>query len=163
MPFRIEAAKRAICHTFLREHPLADGLHEDLRRQSEVKRGSDRSFGLTFGAVFMIIALLPLRHHLPVRWWAVALAVAFAFAAIMAPSLLGPLNRLWARFGDLLHKVTTPLVMGLLFFGALTPVASILRLMGKDPLLLKRDSKRTSYWIERKPPGPAPDSLNQAF
>ena len=128
-----------------------------------MKHGSDRSFGLTFAVVFLIIALLPLRHHLPVRWWAVALAVAFALAAFLAPRLLAPLNRLWARFGDLLHKITTPLVMGLLFFGALTPVASILRLSGKDPLRLKRDSKAASYWIERRPPGPAPDSLHQAF
>ena len=142
---------------------MADGLHEDLRRQGEVKHGSDRSFGLTFAVVFLIIALLPLRHGLGLRWWAVALAVAFALAALLAPRLLAPLNRLWARLGDLLHKITTPLVMGLLFFGALTPVASILRLSGKDPLRLKRDGKAASYWIERRPPGPAPDSLHQAF
>jgi hypothetical protein len=163
MPFRIEAAKRAICHTLSREHSLADGLHEDLRRQGEVRRGSDRSFGFTFAVVFLVIALLPLRHGLGLRWWAAALAVAFALAAFLAPRLLAPLNWLWTRFGDLLHKITTPLVMGLLFFGALTPVAAILRLSGKDPLRLKRDGKLASYWIERRPPGPAPDSLHQAF
>ncbi len=123
---------------------MTDGLHEDLRRQNEVKRGSDRGFGITFAVVFLLIGLLPLRHGLPPRWWAL-------------------LNRLWARFGDLLHKITTPLVMGLLFFGALAPFAVVLRLVGKDPLRLKRDPNATSYWIERRPPGPAPDSLNQAF
>ena len=142
---------------------MADGLHEDLRRQGDVKRGSDRSFGFTFAVVFAVIALLPLRHHLPVRWWAIAVALAFAVAALAAPRVLAPLNNLWAKVGDLLHKITTPIVMGLLFFGAMTPVAAILRLMGKDPLRLKRDSKISSYWIERRPPGPAPDSLNQAF
>jgi hypothetical protein len=147
----------------LKEHLLADGLHEDLRRQGDVKRGSDRSFGFTFAVVFAVIALLPLRHHLPVRWWAIAVALAFAVAALAAPRVLAPLNNLWAKVGDLLHKITTPIVMGLLFFGAMTPVAAILRLMGKDPLRLKRDSKISSYWIERRPPGPAPDSLNQAF
>ncbi len=146
-----------------REEDLSDGLHEDLRRQGDVKRGSDRSFGLTFAVVFAIIALLPLRHHLPVRWWALAIALAFALAALVAPRLLAPLNKLWAKVGDLLHKITTPIIMGLLFFGALTPVAALMRLRGKDSLRLKRDTKSASYWIERKPPGPAPDSLNQAF
>ena len=146
-----------------REEDLSDGLHEDLRRQGDVKRGSDRSFGLTFAVVFAIVALLPLRHHLPVRWWALGIAVAFAIAALAAPHLLAPLNKLWAKVGDLLHKITTPIIMGLLFFGALTPVAALMRLRGKDSLRLKRDTTSTSYWIERKPPGPAPDSLNQAF
>ena len=142
---------------------MSDGLHEDLRRQGDVKRGSDRSFGLTFAVVFAIIALLPLRHHLPVRWWAVGIAAAFAIAALVAPHLLAPLNKLWAKVGDLLHKITTPIIMGLLFFGALTPVAVLMRLRGKDSLRLKRDTKSASYWIERNPPGPPPDSLNQAF
>ncbi len=148
---------------YQREEDLSDGLHEDLRRQGDVKRGSDRSFGLTFAVVFAIIALLPLRHHLPVRWWALGIAVAFAIAALVAPHLLAPLNKLWAKVGDLLHKITTPIIMGLLFFGALTPVAALMRLRGKDSLRLKRDTTAASYWIERKPPGPPPDSLNQAF
>ncbi len=142
---------------------MADGhFHEDLRREGEVKRGSDRSFGFVFAVVFLLVGLMPLRHGAAVRWWAVALALAFVLAALLAPRLLAPLNRLWARFGDLLHKVTTPLIMGLLFYGALTPFALLMRLAGKDPLQLKRKTA-ASYWIERNPPGPAPDSLNQAF
>jgi hypothetical protein len=73
------------------------------------------------------------------------------------------LNKLWARLGDLLHRVTTPLIMGLLFFGALTPWAAIMRVAGRDPLRLKRQTGAATYWIERNPPGPSPDSLNQAF
>jgi hypothetical protein len=143
---------------------VADGsFHEDLKREGEVKRGSDRSFGVVFAVVFLLIGLLPLRHGADMRWWALILAAAFGLAALLAPRLLAPLNRLWARFGDLLHKVTTPLIMGLLFFGALTPCAAIMRMMGKDSLRLKRPSGAASYWIERRPPGPAPDSLNQAF
>jgi len=143
---------------------LTDGsFHEDLGREGEVKRGSDRSFGVVFAVAFVLIGLLPLRHGAHVRWWALALAAAFGLAALLAPRILSPLNRLWARLGDLLHKVTTPLIMGLLFFGALTPCAAIMRLVGKDSLRLKRPSGAASYWIERRPPGPAPDSLNQAF
>jgi hypothetical protein len=71
---------------------------------------------------------------------------------------------LGARFGDLLHKITTPLVMGLLCFrradaGCRDPAPHAARI----PLRLKRDGKAASYWIERRPPGPAPDSLHQAF
>src|SRR5437867_3694299 len=84
-----------------------------------------------------LTGLLPLRHGAHVRWWALALAAAFGLAALLAPRILSPLNRLWARLGDLLHKVTTPLIMGLLFFGALTPCAAIMRLVGKDSLRLK--------------------------
>ncbi len=143
---------------------MADGhFHEDLRREGEVKRGSDRSFGLVFAVVFLLVGLLPLRHGATLRWWAVGLALAFVLAALLAPRFLAPLNRLWARFGDLLHKVTTPLIMGFLFYGALTPWGALMRLAGKDPLQLKRKTAAASYWIERNPPGPAPDSLNQAF
>jgi hypothetical protein len=143
---------------------LSDGqFHEDLRRQGEVKRSSERSFGIVFAVVFLLAGLLPLRHGAAVRWWALALALAFGLAALFAPRVLAPLNKLWARLGDVLHRVTTPLIMGLLFYGALTPWGTIMRIAGKDPLRLKRPIGAASYWIERKPPGPAPDSLNQAF
>jgi hypothetical protein len=143
---------------------LAEGhFHEDLRREGEVKRGSDRSFGIVFAVVFVLIGLLPLRHGAPIRWWALALALAFGLAALLSPHLLAPLNKLWARVGDLLHRVTTPLIMGILFYVALTPCAAIMRIAGKDPLRLKRRAGAASYWIERRPPGPSPDSLNQAF
>jgi hypothetical protein len=143
---------------------LAEGhTHEDLRREGEVKRSSDRSFGIVFAVVFLLLALAPLRHGLPVRWWALALSLAFALVALIAPRLLKPLNKLWAKVGDLMHKVTSPLIMGLLFFVALTPCAAVMRAMGKDPLQLKRKPGGDSYWIQRTPPGPAPDSLNQAF
>ena len=143
---------------------MADGhFHEDLRREGEVKRSSERSFGIVFAVVFLLLGLAPLRHGLPVRWWALALSLAFVLAALLAPRLLKPLNKLWARVGDLMHKITTPLIMGLLYYVALTPCAAAMRMAGKDPLQLKRKSGTASYWIHRTPPGPAPDSLNQAF
>ena len=138
-------------------------IHEDLRRENKVKRSSDRSFGIMFAVVFTLLGLAPLRHGLPVRWWALGIAIAFALAALAMPGLLKPLNRLWAKFGDLLHKVTSPIIMGLLFFVVLMPSGLIMRLMGKDPLRLKRSTAGASYWVLRTPPGPTPESLDRAF
>jgi hypothetical protein len=143
---------------------LAEGLiHEDLRREGKVKRSSDRSFGFVFAVVFLLLGLAPLRHGLPMRWWALVLGLAFGLLALIAPRLLKPLNMIWAKVGDLMHKITSPLIMGILFFVVLMPFGVIMRAMGKDPLGLKRRPEAGSYWITRTPPGPAPDSLNQAF
>lgn len=128
-----------------------------------VEMGSDRSFGLVFAAVFAIVALLPLKDGGEPRLWAGAIAAAFLVAAFVFPKALKPLNKLWFLIGMALHHVVTPLVMGLLFFVTVTPIALVMRVMGKDPLRLNRDGKAASYWINRTPPGPAPDSMRRQF
>ncbi len=90
-------------------------------------------------------------------------AAVFALVALAAPSLLAPLNRLWLKFGLQLHKVTTPLVLGLMFYLIVRPTALVVRLMGKDLLRLKGDREAPSYWIERQPPGPSPDFMPNQF
>lgn len=137
--------------------------HETLKSSRKVELGSNRNFGLVFAGVFAVLAFWPLiRHGEAVRWWALAPAAAFLGLALYADHLLAPLNKLWFRFGLLLHSVVSPLVMGALFYGAVTPVAYVLRLMGKDILRLKRADEK-SYWIERTPPGPAKNSMGQQF
>ena len=131
--------------------------HEDYRRRSAVKRSSNRAFGLVFAAVFALIALWPLLQGDGPRWWALAAGAGFAGLAAMAPRSLAPANRLWHALGMLLGRLVNPLVMGLIFYLAVTPTGLILRLLGKDPLRLKWDPDAASYWIERKPPGPAAD------
>ena len=98
-------------------------------------------------------------------WWPYALVVAAAFGgfALAAPGVLAPLNKLWLKFGLLLHHIINPLVMGLLFFGVITPMALIVRLLGKDLLRLRFDAQAKSYWIPREPPGPAPDTMRHQF
>jgi predicted membrane metal-binding protein len=139
------------------------GFHEDLDRGHEVKGSSERSFGLVFAAVFAVVALWPLLKGGEARGWAGLLALLFLAAALLRPRLLAPLNRLWFRFGLLLHKVVNPLVMGLLFFLTVTPIALLMRGLGKDPLRLRFDPAAESYWIPRQPPGPAPDSMRHQF
>jgi large-conductance mechanosensitive channel len=87
----------------------------------------------------------------------------FLAAASLAPRALKPLNRLWFLFGAFLHKIVSPLVMALLFFVTVTPIAILMRLAGKDPLRLKFDRAAKSYWIERTPPGPAPETMRNQF
>jgi hypothetical protein len=138
-------------------------FHENLAPRDPVKGSSNRGFGLVFVVVFTIVALAPLRHGEPLRLWSLGLAALFLGAALIAPHLLAPLNRLWTRFGLLLHGVVNPIVMGLLFFVTVTPIGLMMRVLGKDPLRLRFDREARSYWIERRPPGPAPQSMRQQF
>ncbi len=125
--------------------------------------GSERSFGLVFAVVFALVCLLPLKDGAEPRLWAGLVAAAFAVVSLAAPKLLKPLNKIWFLFGLLLHKIVSPLVMGLLFFVTVTPIALIMRALGKDPLKLRRDPAAASYWIARQPPGPEPESMRRQF
>lgn len=141
----------------------SQGFHEQFNRDDGVKAGSERAFGLVFAAVFILVGLWPLISAGGVHVWALAVAALFTAAALLAPGVLKPLNRAWFLFGKLLHAIVNPLVMALLFFVTVTPIALIMRLAGKDPLRLKFDREAKSYWIERAPPGPAPESLRRQF
>jgi hypothetical protein len=83
--------------------------------------------------------------------------------AWLSPAALAPLNRVWTRFGLLLHRIVSPVVLGVMFFVVVTPMGLIMRALGKDPLRLRFDRDARSYWIDRRPPGPAPDTLNNQF
>jgi hypothetical protein len=113
--------------------------------------------------VFALIGLVPLLLGHGLRIWALVVAAVFLAAAYLAPRLLAPLNRLWFKFGLLLHHIVNPIVMALIFFGAVLPTALMVRLFGKDLLRLKRDASAKSYWIERDPPGPEPQSMTRQF
>lgn len=129
----------------------------------EVRMGSERSFGLVFTAVFALIGAWPLLGGAEPRIWALGAATAFLAVSLAMPRMLRPLNLLWFKFGLLLHKVVSPLIMGLLFFVTVTPIALIMRAAGKDPLRLKRDPGAESYWIPRRPPGPDGGSMKNQF
>ncbi len=141
----------------------SQGTHESFQPESEVQAGSERSFGIVFTVVFAIVGALPLWSGGPVRFWALAVAALFLIAAFAAPRLLRPLNLLWFRFGLMLHAVVNPLVMGLLFFLTVTPIALIMRLMGKDPLHLGFNADAQSYWVERDPDEMAPETMRRQF
>jgi hypothetical protein len=138
--------------------------HEDFSRQDEnPKQTSDRFFGLTFFVFFLIIALWPLLKQNSVRPVALGIALVFLAVSLVAPALLAPFNRLWLKFGELLHRITSPIILGVMFFGVITPIGFLMRLAGKDLLRMKFDPHCTSYWIRREPPGPEKTSLKRQF
>jgi hypothetical protein len=130
----------------------------------EVEIGSDRSFGFVFAAVFCVIAFSPLlRGRDGVRWWAVAASLGFLVLALAIPELLHRPKLLWFRFGSGLHRIVSPVVMVLIFVGAIVPVGVLARLCGKDFLRLRRKPEAESYWLARQPPGPEGASLRDQF
>jgi hypothetical protein len=138
-------------------------LPENFERDEPAHGSSDRSFGLVFTGVFLVIGLAPLLHDRPMRIWSLAVAAAFLAVALGRASLLAPLNRLWTRFGLLLHRVVNPIVMGAIFYLAITPFGLAMRLIGKDPLRRGFDRAAASYWVDRTPPGPLPQSMSNQF
>ena len=133
--------------------------------------GSEKAFGLVFAVVFGLIGIWPavtvgwMPHINPTafRWWSLVIAAAFLAAALLYPSLLAPLNRGWFKFGLLLSKVMTPIVMGIVFVFTVVPTALIMRLRGNDILRRKMDRSAKSYWITREPPGPARDTMRNQY
>ena len=137
--------------------------HESFNRDDDVRGSSNRSFGIVFAVVFAIIGLFPLLSGGGVRAWALIVAAAFAVVALAFPAALAPLNRIWLKFGLLLHKVVNPIMLGIMFYGVITPTGLIMRAFGKDPLRLRFEKDADTYWIVRTPPGPTPDSLRDQF
>lgn len=138
-------------------------FHEDLRRDEDVPRASERSFGVLFAVVFAIVALWPLLSGGTPRTWAGVLAAGFAALAVVRPQILKPLNSAWLALGGVLHRIVSPLVLGLIYIIAVVPTGFFLRVSGRDPLRLKLDRNATTYWQQRDPPGPPPGSLKDQF
>ena len=112
------------------------------------KINSDKSFGLVFVVVFLIIALWPLLNGNEIRIWSICVSLIFLFLTIIKSTILTPLNKIWNKFGLLLGTIISPLVMAAVFFLVVTPTAYIMRLRRKD-LLNKLYSNKPSYWIKR--------------
>lgn len=137
--------------------------HESFAREETTEGSSNRSFGVVFTVVFAVIGLWPLIAGGAVRLWSLIAAVVFLLAALARPQVLAPLNRLWTRFGLLLQRITNPLIMGLVFYLAVTPTALVMRALGKDLLHRRIDRSAKTYWIDRRPPGPEPETMKQQF
>ena len=124
----------------------------------EIKISSNRSFGIVFFIVFLLIALYPLLKDNDLRIWSLVISFIFLILGLINSKILTPLNRLWFKFGLLLGKIISPLIMGIIFFVVVTPIGIIMRLLKKDLLNLKYNKKET-YWIDKS--GPKSKMKNQ--
>jgi hypothetical protein len=114
-----------------------------------MKNSSNKSFGILFFIVFLIIGLWPLYHSNPIRLWSVIVAVIFLILGLLNSKILSPFNKVWVKFGELLGKIIAPIIMFIVFFVILTPLSLVVRIFKKDLLKLKY-SKEKSYWIKRE-------------
>lgn len=112
--------------------------------------GSNRSFGVVFSAVFLIISFWPLFTEGTIRIWAIFIAIIFLLISYFKPDALYPLNKIWFKFGLLLGSIVSPIVMGIVFFIIVTPIGIIMRIIGKDLLNKKINNSVKSYWIKRE-------------
>jgi hypothetical protein len=113
-----------------------------------IKRKDNITFGILFFFLFLIIGLYPLKSNGTIRIWSVLFSLAFLVITIIRPNLFTFLNKLWIKFGILLGKIISPIVMGLVFFFVVTPIGILVRILKKDVMGLKRGA--TSYWINRE-------------
>ena len=117
----------------------------------DIKIGSNRSFGIVFFLVFLLIATYPLINGSELRLWSLVISIIFLFLGLINSKILNPLNKLWFKFGIFLGKIISPLIMGIIFFLVVTPIGFLMRLLNKDLLNLKFNNN-SSYWIEKTEP-----------
>ena len=124
----------------------------------DIKISSNRSFGIVFFIVFLLIALYPLTYSQDIRIWSVIISIIFLVLGLFNSKILTPLNKLWFKFGIFLGKIISPIIMGIIFFLVVTPIGLLMRLLGKDLINLKYNNNK-SYWIEKN--GPKSKMKNQ--
>src|SRR5262249_17227635 len=142
---------------------MQQSTNERLTREEQATLGSERSFAIVMTVALAIIAGINFWHDGRIWPWLGAIAVLFVVAGYFVPAALKPLNRLWFKLSLLLHAVINPIIMGLVFYGAVLPTGLVMRALGKDLLRLKIDRGSDSYWIKRQPPGPAPQTMKDQF
>lgn len=124
---------------------------------------SNRSFGTLFFVVFGLIGGYRWFHgHAGSSLWFAA-AVATLIVTLLRPDWLAPLNRAWMGLAAVLHRVVSPVVLGVLYFGLFTPAAYVMKVFGRDVLNRRFNPSARSYWVERSPPGPDVDGLPNQF
>ena len=125
---------------------------------SDIKISSNRSFGIVFFIVFLLISIYPIFKDGNIRTWSVLVAILFLVLGLMNAIILTPLNKTWFKFGLILGKIVSPIVMGVVFFTVVTPIAFFMKILGKDLLNLKYNNNK-SYWIDKS--GPKSKMRNQ--
>ena len=121
-----------------------------MSQKSKIKVSSNRSFGLVFFVVFLIIGLWPLLDGGQFKIWSLFFSLLFLVLGLTNSKLLTPINLLWTKFGILLGNIFAPIVMSFIFFLVVTPIGLLMRIMGRDLLRTKYNKSGKSYWIKRE-------------
>lgn len=119
-------------------------------KKEQNKLPSNRSFGILFFLVFLIIGIYPLLKDGDLRIWSLIISIIFLILGLLNSSILYPLNRIWMKFGYLLGAIIAPIVMALIFFGVVTPTGILMKIVGKDLLNLKKKKNKKTYWIKKE-------------
>ena len=127
-------------------------------KNNEIKISSNRSFGVVFFIVFLLISLYPISYSGEIRIWSFIISLIFLILGLINSKILTPLNKLWFKFGIFLGKIVSPIIMGIIFFLVVTPIGLIMKTLRKDLLNLKYNTNK-SYWIEKA--GPKSKMKNQ--
>ena len=122
-----------------------------MKKQTSIEISSNKSFGIVFFVVFLLIGIYPILNDNNLRLWSLILSIIFLILGIMNSKILTPLNLIWFKFGILLGKIVSPLIMSIIFFFVVTPIGFFMRLLKKDLLNLKLNNAKT-YWIEKSDP-----------
>ncbi len=110
---------------------------------------TNRNFGIVFSIFFLVVALWPLLNSNEIRYWSLIISLIFLILGLINSKILTPLNKLWTKFGYFLGSIISPIVMGIVYFAVVTPTGLIMKLLGKDLLLLKKNNNQT-YWIKKE-------------
>jgi len=138
-------------------------MYSAMHKPGKIVLPSDRSFGLLFTVVGALIGAWMLWRGNRFANVAFGVAALFLIAALAYPPVLRPFNSAWMHLGWLLNRLVSPIVMGVIYFGLFTPIATVMRLRGRDVLQRRFDPARDSYWIDRDPPGPDGSSFPRQF
>ena len=113
-----------------------------------IKISSNKSFGIVFFIVFLIVSIYPIFNSGDLKVWSLIISIIFLILGLLNSSILSPLNKLWFRFGILLGSIVSPIVMAIVFFGVVTPTSIVMKIFKKNLLGLKKNNKKT-YWVEK--------------
>ena len=120
-----------------------------MTRNNNIKISSNRNFGLVFFGLFLIISIWPLIYGEELRIWSLFISIIFLLLGLFNSKILTPLNKAWLKFGIFLGNFIAPIIMGIVFFFVVTPTGLIMRLLGKNLLMLKKDKDKSTYWIKK--------------
>lgn len=141
-------------------------MQAEHQEHHKIEGASDRSFGLTVGGIFLAIEIFRLWPEFVLDVIGIVLLVIslpLILLGLVFPVLLAPLNSLWTKLGLVMFKIVNPIIMLAVFILTIIPVGLLLKLFGKDSLRLRMEPESKSYWIERDPAGPSPESMKNQF